>query len=580
MEYEWYEDSDSDGNTEDQKTSPVKQEAKEVGSRPSTITLSSDDQMEAREVLSSGGEEAESDGYDAEDDPFDSALIYEKEAPFHEFLKEDVKIAAKTWHKMEEDLCIPSVQIENPISGHEGFCAVVLTLNVSILPDRIRTLWELGDAMTVAVIVDGIHKREYRAFSRRPVVLARIDSNKPSKFCVGECLSNVVKPVIEAAYTMKENQSPAEVGSFFSMLYEQLLERLRTLTEWCMVCGVKLYAGGLLPSICGGELCQYQYVELGLLDGLSTPRVSASVLSLLLMAFNAAVTSPRWGDILTPAPSARDKERLVLEAKKLYKKLDRKWVFVETGGLDVHSMLGCAMPCPKDILQTAAHYREFKKTSPSIAEFVEWLTISNQSYLEEVPVKLNVVYLQTAKQFLFVADTPAKQAEFETLVSQNGGRTRYLFHGSKMENWHSIIRSGLKNMSGTKYQLVGAAYGPGIYLSPELATSHHYCTRFDERHISQCCVSKKCCMSAVTAGGTLALLAVVEVVDTPQAYRHNQAQIVVVTDEKWCSIRMLVAYSGALGVNLDQITPEARKQIQDVAHMFKTADVVERVKHA
>ncbi|GMR38063.1 hypothetical protein PMAYCL1PPCAC_08258, partial [Pristionchus mayeri] len=318
-----------------------------------------------------------------------------------------------------------------------------------------------------------------------------------------------------------------------------MVERMNTITEFCMVCGDKLYASGLLPSICSGVLCQYQYQELGVMEGLTTPRVSAPVLALLLMAFNAASNSGRWKDILTPAPSARNREGLIEEAKRLYKEVDKKWSFVE-GSLDVHHMLGSAMPCASKILESSGNYREFKKSLPNVAAFVEWLVISNQSYLELVPKDLNVDFLQTDNQFLFVADSPAKQAEFDALVKENGGKTRYLFHGSRQENWHSIIRTGLKNMSGTKYQLVGAVHGAGIYLSNHLQTSFHYSSRFDERSISENCQGKKCCMSSLTNGG-MTLLAVVEVVDNPEAFRHDQNTIAVVKEEKWCSIRMLVA---------------------------------------
>lgn len=70
------------------------------------------------------------------------------------------------------------------------------------------------------------------------------------------------------------------------------------------------------------------------------------------------------------------------------------------------------------------------------------LVSSNETHLVVVPPIHNVAYLQTKNQvrmrfidilitffiqFLFVADTPAKQAEFETLVQQNEGRTKYLF---------------------------------------------------------------------------------------------------------------------------------------------------------
>ena len=48
------------------------------------------------------------------------------------------------------------------------------------------------------------------------------------------------------------------------------------------------------------------------------------------------------------------------------------------------------------------------------------------------------------------------------------------FHGSQIENWHSILRLGIKNMSGTPLQVNGAAYGAGVYISPSAAMSLGY----------------------------------------------------------------------------------------------------------
>lgn len=50
----------------------------------------------------------------------------------------------------------------------------------------------------------------------------------------------------------------------------------------------------------------------------------------------------------------------------------------------------------------------------------------------------------------------------------------YLFHGSAIENWHSIIRNGIFNASGTKMMTTGAAYGNGVYLSDNLAVNSSY----------------------------------------------------------------------------------------------------------
>lgn len=67
---------------------------------------------------------------------------------------------------------------------------------------------------------------------------------------------------------------------------------------------------------------------------------------------------------------------------------------------------------------------------------------------------------------------PERQAKFEALRAAHG--SRFAWHGSRPENWHAILRSGLRNASGTKLQLNGAAHGKGIYLSTSVAYSENY----------------------------------------------------------------------------------------------------------
>ena len=53
----------------------------------------------------------------------------------------------------------------------------------------------------------------------------------------------------------------------------------------------------------------------------------------------------------------------------------------------------------------------------------------------------------------------------------------YLFHGSSIDCWYSIVKNGLKIMSGTKFQTNGAAYGNGIYFSDSFNFSSSYSSR-------------------------------------------------------------------------------------------------------
>ena len=48
-----------------------------------------------------------------------------------------------------------------------------------------------------------------------------------------------------------------------------------------------------------------------------------------------------------------------------------------------------------------------------------------------------------------------------------------MFHTKIQTGWY-IFRHGLKNASGTRLQVNGAAYGKGIYLSPNVSTSQGY----------------------------------------------------------------------------------------------------------
>jgi hypothetical protein len=52
-------------------------------------------------------------------------------------------------------------------------------------------------------------------------------------------------------------------------------------------------------------------------------------------------------------------------------------------------------------------------------------------------------------------------------------------------NWHSILRCGLKNYSGTKFQTHGTAYGNGIYLAADSSTSLGYAQNVPVRSFAQ-----------------------------------------------------------------------------------------------
>ncbi|EFJ41185.1 hypothetical protein VOLCADRAFT_107792 [Volvox carteri f. nagariensis] len=53
------------------------------------------------------------------------------------------------------------------------------------------------------------------------------------------------------------------------------------------------------------------------------------------------------------------------------------------------------------------------------------------------------------------------------------------YHGTHLENLHSIIHTGLQSMSGTRLQRTGANFGAGIYLSTNYDTAFSFCQPCD-----------------------------------------------------------------------------------------------------
>lgn len=84
-----------------------------------------------------------------------------------------------------------------------------------------------------------------------------------------------------------------------------------------------------------------------------------------------------------------------------------------------------------------------------------------------------------SKCFLFkISHGEAKENEFYSI----DGESKILFHGTSLINLYSIMRNGIKTMSGGKYQSNGAAYGNGIYLTDNFHTAIGYGTTSNSRY--------------------------------------------------------------------------------------------------
>ncbi len=132
------------------------------------------------------------------------------------------------------------------------------------------------------------------------------------------------------------------------------------------------------------------------------------------------------------------------------------------------------------------------RISPAALGLLRWIIASNRSSIVQVDVSPGqeesgdlkrkskpderVSNMEGYVQFRFAQGAPDKEHRFHKALEETQGRhnstypTIFAFHGSGLENWHSIIRSGLD----FRDTLNGRACGNGVYHSLDYNTSLGY----------------------------------------------------------------------------------------------------------
>ncbi|XP_043409914.1 uncharacterized protein LOC123582754 isoform X5 [Leopardus geoffroyi] len=212
---------------------------------------------------------------------------------------------------------------------------------------------------------------------------------------------------------------------FLVQIMKYAEQRIPTLNEYCVVCDEQhVFQNGsmLKPAVCTRELCVFSFYTLGVMSGAAE-------------------------EVATGAE------------KKNYERLQKALDSV----MSIREM-------------TQGSYLEIKKQmdklDPLAHPLLQWIISSNRSHIVKLPLSRQLKFMHTSHQFLLLSSPPAKEARFRTAKKLYG--STFAFHGSHIENWHSILRNGLVNASYTKLQLHGAAYGKGIYLSPISSISFGY----------------------------------------------------------------------------------------------------------
>ncbi|XP_058164808.1 protein mono-ADP-ribosyltransferase PARP8 isoform X2 [Dasypus novemcinctus] len=303
---------------------------------------------------------------------------------------------------------------------------------------------------------------------------------------------------------------PVRDRGFLVQTIEFAEQRIPVLNEYCVVCDEPhVFQNGpmLRPTVCERELCVFAFQTLGVMNEAAD-------------------------EIATGAQ------------KKNYDRVMRALDSITS----IREM-------------TQAPYLEIKKQmdkqDPLAHPLLQWVISSNRSHIVKLPVNRQLKFMHTPHQFLLLSSPPAKESNFRTAKKHFG--STFAFHGSHIENWHSILRNGLIVASNTRLQLHGAMYGSGIYLSPMSSISFGYSGMNKKQKVSAkdepassskssnaSQSQKKGQQSQFLQSRNLKCIALCEVITSPDLHKHGEIWVVPNTDHV-CTRFFFVYEDGQVG---------------------------------
>jgi ubiquitin-protein ligase len=288
-------------------------------------------------------------------------------------------------------------------------------------------------------------------------------------------------------------------------LLEYLKTIINTTTNYCISCINILDHQSNIFTTCGNDTCIYKYEELNF----NNPVVEKynkdpEIFEFLLQCAIDAILSDRRLDIFEPFPSKFllendlkivrtsisklininydaykdfNKLNLIINNLNLSKlltdinsyTLDRE--IIKNYDKDTYSLLRFII-MSSNIIEIIKDNSLLEEENISIYTFNKDLKVKTKELKELKEEKIKTKAKANIQVYKIIHPLD-KEQEFEKL-KQTTKETYFLFHGSRWQNWYSIMRNGLKNCSQSKLMTAGAAYGNGIYLSNNINTSYGY----------------------------------------------------------------------------------------------------------
>lgn len=331
------------------------------------------------------------------------------------------------------------------------------------------------------------------------------------------------------------------IADIFEFLVAQLTNPYKT----CTMCGKPTDNNKEIINSCEDNTCTNEYTHTVTDDIISMGiKKDPMVVYFLVLLATHAINDPRVDKIFVPRPSIYSdvKSSKFNELKKLIsskKILEQIKTIGETMGNGNSKLTDTYL---------------FDTLGSQLYGLVKFVCLSNKTDISTAKLdegmfpdeKLSI----STNELLCFQVTHPDQVEIDW-AEKSGGRPTHAFHGSGIGNFHSIMRNGLKNYSGTDMMTTGAVYGSGIYLGVEPQTSLGYCRGSNGSDIPY-------------------ILAVVQVLESEQ---YNKGGFLVVPNESHVLIKYLLCVPGnrAASDKIGKISTYFKTRAEEIAGSVNNA---------
>jgi poly [ADP-ribose] polymerase 6/8 len=214
----------------------------------------------------------------------------------------------------------------------------------------------------------------------------------------------------------------------------ELVDGFLDLTDHCCIGGEPLGISCLKPSNCGRKLCVFGMANLGVGSSVVTELRRDPMAADFLVSIASAASGTKF--FVPPLPKAIEPHAAAFFTK---------------------------LPAISTLAQFGSDRELREGIGPQFFEILRYILFTNRCHLIHLPPELAIRECRDAtEQFLCVVATPERELTFQNKKKKSG--TVWLWHGSALDRWHSILHNGLRDLGGTGDARHGGP-GDGVYQS-------------------------------------------------------------------------------------------------------------------